>query len=73
LKPDKPKVGRFYLLPKIHKVNNHGRPIRELKERDDIVIKSADKGSAIVVMDKVDYLEEENRQLTDERFKKIQH
>jgi hypothetical protein len=27
LKPDKPKVGRFYLLPKIHKVNNPGRPI----------------------------------------------
>jgi hypothetical protein len=24
LKPDKPKVGRFYLLPKIHKVNNPG-------------------------------------------------
>ena len=42
----------------------------ELKERDDIVIKSADKGSAVVVMDKVDYLEEANRQLTDERFYK---
>jgi hypothetical protein len=27
LKPDKPKVGRFYLLPKIHKVNNTGRPV----------------------------------------------
>jgi hypothetical protein len=27
LKPDKPKVGRIYLLPKIHKVNNPGRPI----------------------------------------------
>ena len=27
LKPDKPKVGRFYLLSKIHKVNNPGRPI----------------------------------------------
>ena len=27
LKPDNPKVGRFYLLPKIHKVNNPGRPI----------------------------------------------
>jgi hypothetical protein len=27
LKPYKPKVGRFYLLPKIHKVNNPGRPI----------------------------------------------
>ena len=26
LKPDKPKVGLFYLLPKIHKVNNPGRP-----------------------------------------------
>jgi hypothetical protein len=29
--------------------------LQELKERDDIVIKSADKGSAVVVMDKVDY------------------
>ena len=27
LKPDKPKAGRLYLLPKIRKVNNHGRPI----------------------------------------------
>ena len=44
--------------------------LQELKERDDIVIKSADKGSAVVVMDKVDYLEEANRQLTDERFYK---
>ena len=44
--------------------------LQELKERDDIVIKSADKGSAIVVMDKVDYLEEANRQLMDERFYK---
>jgi hypothetical protein len=35
-----------------------------------VVIKSADKGSAVVVMDKVDYLEEANRQLTDERFYK---
>ena len=44
--------------------------IKELKERDDIVIKPADKGSAVVVMDKVDYLEEANRQQTDERFTK---
>jgi hypothetical protein len=27
LKPDNPKAGRFYLLPKFHKVNKHGRPI----------------------------------------------
>jgi hypothetical protein len=44
--------------------------IQELKERDDIVIKPVDKGSAVVVMDKVDYLEEANRQVTDERFYK---
>jgi hypothetical protein len=44
--------------------------IQELKERDDIVIKQADKGSVVVVMDKVDYLEEANRQLADERFYK---
>jgi hypothetical protein len=25
--PDSPKPGRFYLLPKIHKANNQGRPI----------------------------------------------
>jgi hypothetical protein len=31
--------------------------LQELKERDDIVIKSADKGSAIVVMDKVSKVE----------------
>ena len=42
--------------------------IQELKERDDIVIKPADKGSAVDVMDKVDYLEEANRQLTDENI-----
>jgi hypothetical protein len=31
--------------------------LQELKEREDIVIKPADKGSAVVVMDKVDYLD----------------
>ena len=44
--------------------------IQELNERDDIVIKPVDKGSAVVVMDKVDYLEAANRQVTDERFYK---
>ena len=44
--------------------------IQELKERDDNVIKPADKCSAVVVMEKVDYLEETNKQLTDERFYK---
>ena len=44
--------------------------IQELKERDDIVIKPVDKGSAVVVMDKVEYLEEANRQVPEERFYK---
>ena len=44
--------------------------IQELKEKDDIVIKPTDKSSAFVVMDKVYYLEEATRRLTDERFYK---
>jgi hypothetical protein len=30
LTPEDPKPGRFYLLPKIHKENNPGRPIVQL-------------------------------------------
>ena len=44
--------------------------IQELKETDDIVIKPVDKDSAVVVMDKVDYVEEVSRQQTDESFTK---
>ena len=33
LKPDKPKAGHFYLLPKIHKVNNTERPIVSANEK----------------------------------------
>lgn len=38
------------------------KALKSLMSRDDIVIKSADKGSAIVVMDKENYLEEAHRQ-----------
>jgi hypothetical protein len=34
----------------------------------DIIIKPADKGSAVVVMDKTTYLQEAERQLSDCRF-----
>ena len=44
--------------------------IQDVKERDDIVIKPVAKGSAVVVMDKVDYLEEASRQVTEEIFYK---
>jgi reverse gyrase len=42
--------------------------LRNLQERHDIFIKPADKGSAVVVMDKTTYLQEAERQLSDCRF-----
>ena len=48
--------------------------LNSLKDRDDIVIKPADKGSAVVVMDKTAYVHEAERQLSDTRFyKKLDH
>ncbi|XP_071139779.1 uncharacterized protein [Mytilus edulis] len=41
-----------------------------LKDRDKIVIKQADKGSAVVVINKADYIEEGNRQLSNAKFYK---
>jgi hypothetical protein len=38
LKRDKPKAGRFYLLPKIHKVKNPGRLVPGLSTCFDAVI-----------------------------------
>eukprot|EP00105_Crassostrea_gigas_P005310 XP_011418863.1 PREDICTED: uncharacterized protein LOC105322042 [Crassostrea gigas] len=46
--------------------------LQRLKNRDDIVIKKADKGSTVAVLDKQAYLAEANRQLTDDRlYKKL--
>ncbi|XP_071178020.1 uncharacterized protein [Mytilus edulis] len=44
--------------------------INNLESRDDIVIKQADKGSAVVVINKTDYIEEGNRQLSNTKFYK---
>ncbi|XP_063446591.1 uncharacterized protein LOC134726124 [Mytilus trossulus] len=44
--------------------------INNLKSRDDIVIKQAYKGSAVVVINKPDYIEEGNRQLSNSKFYK---
>ena len=38
--------------------------LRQLKQRHDIIIKSADEGSATVIMDRSWYINECNRQLT---------
>ena len=42
--------------------------LRELSENPEIVIKKADKRSAVVVMNTTDYLREGYRQLSDPRF-----
>ena len=42
--------------------------IHQLKQRQDIVIKPADKGSGTVIMDKTWYIDECNRQLNDSKF-----
>ena len=41
-----------------------------LKKREDIIIKPADKGSAVVVMDREHYISEAERQLNDSTFYK---
>ena len=41
-----------------------------LQKREDIVIKPADKGSAVVVMDREHYVSEAERQLNDSTFYK---
>ena len=50
------------------------RALRELMENDQIVIKPADKGSAVVIMDRIKYLKEGYRQLSDRKFyQKLDH
>ena len=42
--------------------------LQSLKKRDDIIIKPADNGSAVVVMDREHYISEAERQLNDSNF-----
>ena len=44
--------------------------LKDLKENSNIIIKKADKGSSIVVMNKDDYISEAERQLSDPKFYK---
>ena len=44
--------------------------LKELQDNKEIVIKKADKGSAVVVMNRKDYIREGYRQLSDEKFYK---
>jgi hypothetical protein len=61
----------FDLKPKRVQDNllgNERRAIRSLTNNKNIVIKKADKGSAVVVMDIEDYITEAERQLNDVNF-----
>ena len=43
-------------------------PLNNLRQRTDIIIKPTDKGSAVVVLSKEDYIKEANRQLIDQTY-----
>ena len=68
VKDDVTRIANVY-TPSVNNLSAKERAsLRQLKERDDIIIKPADKGSAVVVMDKTDYIKEAERQLADDRF-----
>ena len=39
-----------------------------LKDRDDVVFKKADKGNAIVIMDRDDYIREAHNQIFNDQY-----
>lgn len=49
---------------------NEDGALKDLMERTDIIICNADKGGAVVIMDVKDYIQEAERQLSDENFYK---
>ena len=58
------------LKPAKNKLNmskSEYKALSELKNNRNIVIKKADKGSAVVLMDKADYIKEGNRQLSNRK------
>ena len=50
--------------------NAEYKMIEHLKENNSIVIKKADKGSSIVILDREYYIKEAMRQLSDKKFYK---
>ncbi len=65
-------LGKFTPTPPTQKniSRSEKEALAELKAMSDIIIKPADKGSAVVVLNKQDYIEEGMRQLSDTKFYK---
>ena len=58
--------------PRFNTSINERRAIKTLKKNTEIIIKPADKGGAIVIMDKTDYIKEGERQLQEtQHYKKL--
>ena len=51
-----------------HLTREEQQALQDLRTYDDIIIKQADKGSAVVVMDKEAYVQAAMRQLTDKEI-----
>ena len=59
--------------PKPNLYEGEQKAMEELTKRKDIIITNADKGGPVVIMDVEKYINEANRQLSDERnYKKLQ-
>ena len=66
------KVNYKILKPKSRQSQNLTKEEREaisaLKNNPNIIIKKADKGSSLVIMNRTDYINEAERQLNDKKF-----
>ena len=64
----------FRPSPRNNLTPNERKALKELCNNKDIIIKPADKGSAVVIMQREDYLREGYRQLSDPKFyRKLDH
>ena len=68
IKHDILTVNRNHITDNLTK--DERQALRNLKKRQHIIIKPADKGSGTVVMDKSWYIDECNRQVNDAKFYK---
>lgn len=62
--------GSIYLRGKSNLTTEERASLKNLKNNDEIVIKKADKGSAVVVLDRQAYINEAHRQLQNKKYYK---